>query len=260
MTEMAKTVYRLRGEAQKNISNLMDSFSGKFSKWEIWQDFIVVSAISIAKAIGGPYREEREQMYLDRIKKYTPDEQKRFAEMFSEVVLELDRDPEQDMLGELFMMLGLSNEWKGQFFTPYDVCRAMAAMTIGDGVKEQLTLKNWSSVNDPACGAGALLIAYANECRRHEINYQTSVLFVAQDIDFLAGCMCYIQLSLLGCPGYVVIDNTLTNPVQCYDKDGLLPVMGPNVWFTPFYYRDVWNVRRMLAQFKYNIDFEKKEG
>ena len=60
--------------------------------------------------------------------------------------------------------------------------------------------QGWISVSDPACGAGALLIAFANECRRQHINYQTSVLFVAQDIDFLAGCMCYIQLSLLGCP------------------------------------------------------------
>lgn len=44
-------------------------------------------------------------------------------------------------------------------------------------------------MSDPACGAGALLLAFANECKRNHINYQTSVFFVAQDIDFLAGCM-----------------------------------------------------------------------
>ena len=55
------------------------------------------------------------------------------------------------------------------------------------------------SVSDPACGAGALLIAFANLCRRKNICYHDKVLFVAQDIDLIAGLMCYIQLSFLGC-------------------------------------------------------------
>ena len=29
----------------------------------------------------------------------------------------MEQNPDQDMLGELFMALGLANEWKGQFFT-----------------------------------------------------------------------------------------------------------------------------------------------
>ena len=103
-------------------------------------------------------------------------------------------------------------------------------------------------MSDPACGAGALLIAFANECQRQHINYQTSVLFVAQDIDFLAGCMCYIQLSLLGCPGYVVIDDSIVRPTTSYDAHGLLPKDGPQVWYTPMYFRDVWHYRRIGAQ------------
>lgn len=45
------------------------------------------------------------------------------------------------MLGELFMALGLANEWKGQFFTPYDICRAMAAMNLGEDLKSQIEEK-----------------------------------------------------------------------------------------------------------------------
>ena len=104
------------------------------------------------------------------------------------------------------------------------------------------------TATDPACGAGALLLAFANECKRNHINYQTSVFFVAQDIDFLAGCMCYIQMSLLGCPGYVVIDDSILHPAQSYDEDGLIPKNSPNVWLTPMYFRDVWHWRRIFAQ------------
>ena len=64
------------------------------------------------------------------------------------------------------MALGLANEWKGQFFTPYDICRAMAAMNLGEDLKSQIEEKGWVSVSDPACGAGALLLAFANECKR----------------------------------------------------------------------------------------------
>ena len=79
---------------------------------------------------------------------------------------------------------------RGSSFTPYDICRAMAAMNLGEDLKSQIEEKGWVSVSDPACGAGALLLAFANECKRNHINYQTSVFFVAQDIDVLGRAAC----------------------------------------------------------------------
>ena len=247
---MGKAIRRVRGEAQKNIIKHMDNLTGRYSRWEVWQDFIIMSAISIANLFDGPHKEAREKEYLTRAGKYSAKEIEVFAEMLAEVANDLERNPDQDFLGELFMALDLGNKWAGQFFTPYSVCRAMAAISYGEDFKAKIEQQGWVSVNDPACGAGALLLAFANECRRsgNDVNYQTSVLFVAQDIDFLAGCMCYIQLSLMGCPGYVVIDNTLTRPSTSYDARGLIPKDGSNVWYTPFYFRDVWHWRRIWAQ------------
>lgn len=247
---MGKAVRRVRGESQKKIIKTMESLTGRLSLWEIWQDFIIMSAISIANTIDPPFREDREQTYLERARKYSKQELDAFAEMLAEVVIALDNNPDQDFLGELFMSMELGNEWKGQFFTPYSVCKMMATITYGNDLQNEIEKQGWVSVNDPACGAGALLIAFANECRRpgKEINYQTSVLFVAQDIDYLAGMMCYIQMSLLGCPGYVVIADTLTKPSTSIDKRGLIPVPGSNVWYTPMYFRDVWHWRRIFVQ------------
>ena len=245
---MGNALRHVRGESQKNIVRFIEGLSGKYSRWDIWQDFIIMSAIAIANTMGGPQAKAREEMYRSRAEKYSAKELEVFADMLLEVVAELERDPEQDFLGELFMALGLGNEWKGQFFTPYSVCRAMSAMTYAPDMTARIEKQGWVSVNDPACGAGALLLAFANECWRQHINYQTSVLFVAQDIDFLAGCMCYIQLSLLGCPGYVVIDDSLLRPSVSYDARGLLPKDGPQVWYTPMYFRDVWHYRRIGAQ------------
>ena len=60
--------------------------------------------------------------------------------------------------------------------------------------------------------------------------------------------MCYIQLSLMGCPGYIVIGDTIAYPSTSYDPRGLLPVSGSNIWFTPMYFRDIWHWRRIWAQ------------
>lgn len=245
---MSKSI-RLRDQSQKSVVKLIDSLCGRYSRWEVWQDFIIMSAISISNVVDGSHRDSREKQYLDRAAKYSEKELETFSQMLAEVTNAMEQNPDQDFLGELFMALDLGNEWKGQFFTPYDVCRLMASMTYNNDLKQQITQKGWVSVSDPACGAGALLIAFANECRRpgHEINYQTSVLFVAQDVDFLAGCMCYIQLSLMGCPGYVVIDDTLSRPSTSIDARGLIPHDGPNIWYTPMYFRTEWHWRRIWA-------------
>lgn len=78
------------------------------------------------------------------------------------------------------MACNLGNDHAGQFFTPYNVCQCMSEITYD--VPALLDGKGFIAVNDPACGAGALLLSFANICKRKGINYQEKVLFVAQDI------------------------------------------------------------------------------
>lgn len=136
MIAMAKAVYYPKGERQKTIIKLLNSLEGRYSRWDIWQDFIVLSAVSIANAFGGPYREQREAMYLERSKKYSTSELEVLAQMLAEVVDEMEQNPDQDMLGELFMALGLANEWKGQFFTPYPQRNDAECITLSEACME----------------------------------------------------------------------------------------------------------------------------
>lgn len=248
---MAKSATRhLRDARQKNLVSIFNEACYRNSRWSVWADFVVMAAISISNTVDKTHAEAREKTYLSLAKKYNKQELECFSRMFAEIICGIDECPDQDFLGELYMALELGNDHSGQFFTPYSVCRAMAAMTYGEDLKQKIEKQGWVSVNDPACGAGALLVAFANECRRpgKDINYQTSVLFVAQDIDLIVGCMCYIQLSLLGCPGYVVIGDTIAHPSTSIDARGLIPVPGENVWYTPFYFRNIWHYRRLMIQ------------
>ena len=249
---MASITRQVRGEAQKAIAKSFEGLCGRHSRWEVWADWITMSACSISNAVDQAHREAREKIFLNAREKYAEEEMQVMAEMLGMVVAALDENQDQDLLGEIFMTLGLGNEHNGQFFTPYNVCWAMSELTIGD-VAAQVEAQGWVSAADPACGAGALLVAFANECLRQKVNYQTSVLFVAQDIDYIVGLMCYIQLSLLGCAGYVcagyvVIGDSLAHPSTAYDRRGLIPRDEGNVWYMPMYFRDIWHWRRLWAQ------------
>ena len=91
----------------------------------------------------------------------------------------LEDNPKQDFLGDLYTSLNLHQHQKGQFFTPYHVCEFMAEVQLVGDFETQVEQKGYISVSDSACGAGALLIAFANSAKAHGINYQKKVLFVA---------------------------------------------------------------------------------
>lgn len=234
---------------QKEFVKLFNSLSDRHSSWHVWSDFVEMTAISIQNTIESfkptLQFEKREKRYIDIISQYTPDEQNVFPKMLVTMTDAMEANQEQDFLGEMFMALELGNHWKGQFFTPYNICRAMAEMIQGDEIKRLVEEEGYASVNDPACGAGALLIAARNAFSAKGIG-SDQVLFVAQDIDRVAGLMCFNQLSLFGCAGYVVIADTLCNPI-CGDTP-LFPVFNENhdVWYTPMWYSDIWMMRRFF--------------
>jgi hypothetical protein len=226
---------RVRTDHQKAIVKIFEALGYRHNRWTVWSDFVAMAACTLS-LIDIAQREKRQLLYNEVAKKYDCKEMDMFAEMFDTLVAGLEADQDQDFLGELFMLLELSNDHNGQFFTPYSVCSMMAKISAGN-LPAEIEQKGSVSVNDCACGAGALLIAFANEAKAIGINYQMHVKFVGQDIDFTAAMMCYIQLSLLGCPGYVIVGNTLTTPPT-------EPLTNQNVWYTPMYFHEVWRWRR----------------
>lgn len=253
---MARNI-RFRRESQSEFAKVFRGLTDRHSSWQVWADFITLSAISIAAPFGVPGDErhrEREKEYRDIMERYQPEEQKVFPTLFTLTVDALEAEPEQDFLGELFMMLELSNHWKGQFFTPYDLCRCMASITMTD-VAAWIEEKGWFGIMDCACGAGALLIAARNQLHfaNPPIGYlpgHLHTLFVCQDVDRVAALMCYIQLSLLGCAGYVVVGNSLTHPITGFGNNPILPVEREEqeIWCMPMFHDKVWVMRQTLAR------------
>lgn len=255
-------------ETKKEFLKIFNEMCYSRSAWQVWADLMSVMACSIANAV-----DKREEMWSAREKEYEECIKRlggveKPAKCFAAVTMALEENPDQDFLGELYMTLNLGNHWKGQFFTPYHICEFMSKVTICEETSEKIEEQGFIAVNDFACGAGATLIATANTFKGRGINYQRDVLFVAQDIDRIVGMMCYIQLSLLGCAGYVVIANTITNPI-CGDTLFPTEKEGQEFWYTPMWATDMWQGRILWKQIgalmgntktEKRIEIPKKQG
>ena len=230
---------------EKMFIDIFKKLCSDRNEWQVWTDLMIVSACAISNSVDRSQAEDREKEYLKSIQNLKDFESA--TTLFSLIVQALEENPEQDFLGNIYTKLELHNHWKGQFFTPYYVARCMAVMTIGEGVKELIDTRGFITINDPACGGGSLLIASANTMRKLNINFQTSALFIAQDIDKIVALMCYIQLSLLGCAGYVVVGDVFKTPLSGN-------IFTPNitevqeVWYMPMFNTPVWEMRRELQK------------
>lgn len=225
-------------EALKRIKYIVKSMSGKYSRYNIFMDFINLSAYTISNSVDRLQFDEREAKYMQIIKKYTRGEANKFAEMLAVLTMAYENRM-SDLIGELYMTMEFSNADSGQFFTPYDVSLMMSRM-LGVEPNED----GMYTLNEPSCGSGGAIVAYADVLRRNKINYQEKLRVVCNDIDFDVVKMCYIQLSLLGIDAVV------------YQKNTLMPVEDPpgEIWYTPMH---LINLQRDEERRKLNENTEK---
>lgn len=229
-------------EIRSSFISHFNQLSQRFDASSVWCDLMLLIACSISNAVDKIHFNAREKTWHETMAKYTEAERKLFPVLYSEIIEALERNPDQDFLGEIYSRTGINTHSGGKYFTPYHVSRMMAAMCV-DTVLQSINDAGYASINDTTCGSGSTLIAAANNVStvllKQDINWQENVLFVAQDINLTAALMCYIQLSLLGAAGYVKVGNALTDPMTTNDNLD-------KYWFTPLYFSNTWSIRRII--------------
>lgn len=198
----------------------------------VFSDFCAMSATAIRNAVDHDGHQAREDDYLRRITRYTPEQLNRFAHSLALLTLELERSP-RDVLGEIYMSLEIAAREQGQFFTPWHICELMAALNFPDAAA-QLEDTPFLTLYEPACGAGAMVIAATQTLLEQGINYQQQLHVTADDINPTAVHMAYIQFSLLGIPALVHHRNTLS--LEHFDT-----------WATPMHILNEWTQRLAAA-------------
>ena len=228
---MAKRIHGLLNPHQKAIAALIDDNARRYHRWEVFRDFCELSAISLSNTVDAVHREVREARYLKIAGRYERPELERFAEMLGHLHESL-QESFHDALGSLFMALELGDSWKGQFFTPYEVSKMMAMMSLSDA-GSLIDRQGFITVSDPTVGGGAMMIAAADVLQEAGYAYQDVLHVTAQDVDVTAVHMSYVQFALLDIPAVVIHGNSLTVEVRDW-------------WVTPARATAAWE-RKMAA-------------
>jgi len=207
--------------AQHEFIKVMRTIDHSRASWEVFKDFCQLSASIFAI----PFYQDAKEKFQEISDKYDDADIAKMDKMLSLMVEDLEAEY-HDFLGEVFMELNLGSHWKGQFFTPWNVCRLKAKLVL-DNVKKQLEKKLFISISDPCVGAGALLLAAAQEFREQNINYSDRVLFEAVDIDEVSFFMAYLQISLCGMAASVIHGDSLA-------------MKKFRIWYTPVFFINNW--------------------
>jgi hypothetical protein len=228
-------------EHQRQFVKLIEQFSYGHHLHTVFSDFVELAALTISNSVDRSQYEPREKRYLEIVGKYSKEEVARFPQMFAALVLSFELRVAMmkkasssagfvgsgltDILGQTYMMLELGNARAGQFFTPYHVSRLMM-MTIGDA-GEAVQRHGFMRLQEPACGAGGMVIAAAESLHDAGLNYQQAMHATCVDIDPCCVHMAYVQLSLLHIPAVVVHGNALSMEVW-------------GTWYTPAHIVNGW--------------------
>lgn len=221
------------------MAKLLNSISNKFSSWQVFTDFIELSALAISNSVDKLHFDKREKRYLDIVGKYSKDDAMVFPQILAELTRVMQRSAEEkdfpDYLGTLFHEMEFHNKQKGQFFTPKNMADMCAEMTVGGkNFEETIAEKGYIAMHEPASGSGVMVLALAGALAKKGYDWSRQMYVLAQDLDVRCTHMCYIQLSLYGIPAVVVNGNTLN--MEEYER-----------WYTPVFMVDGWYWREASA-------------
>ena len=188
------------------VKYITDAPAG-YSPYQVFSDFLEITAVSFANACTlqhGEVWEKREQQYTHILEKYGI-HSSIFPEMLGVLTMAAEERIE-DILGEVYMASGCGNKFTGQFFTPFHVSKLVA---------ELMALRYTAgTVHEPSCGSGGMILAVASVLKEQGIDYRRKMRVIAQDLDWKAVYMCYIQLSLYGIDAIVVQGDSLREPYE----------------------------------------------
>lgn len=215
----------------RNIAKMLEGVGYRHDRYKLFSDCMEAMAIACSNAVDWRQRDAREARYLEIVRAYDRETAEIFPKILGEVTMAMEAAP-GDILGAVFGQLELHNTARGQFFTPYEVCRLMAGIQIGDGarMREIIEREGYVTAQEPACGAGAMVIALAQEMQAAGVNYQQHLHVTAIDVDSRAAHMAYVQFTLLHIPAVVIVGNSITLEEREH-------------WYTPAHVLGGWNMR-----------------
>jgi hypothetical protein len=180
------------------------------SPYDTFRDFCEMAFCAYAKTTAPtPERaQELEDRYMQIVSTYRDkDTVRSYPELLGLAAIAIPQGC--DFLGSVATQMEVLNAQIGQFFTPYEVTRFMAMMSLDDA--EALIRQNgFLTLQEPASGAGGMVLAAAQALQDNGFDPGMHMLVNAIDVSPLCFHMTFLQLTLRGIPALVEHGNTLS--------------------------------------------------
>ncbi|WP_411839647.1 N-6 DNA methylase [Paracoccus sp. ME4] len=190
----------------RDLQKLLERIAPYRGRDEVFRDLMFIWAASLRLPVDtDPALARERQAALSRFK----ESDRRTIGMGLDLLIEALEEGPQDVLGPIYMDLGLGSKELGQFFTPNPLTRLMAELVAPEDSND-----GPRAISDPACGSGGTFLA---EAARHiEAGRNPAMRMAVHGIDVsrTAILMCYIQLTLWNIPAELVVGNAITLEVR----------------------------------------------
>ena len=203
-------------DLRKQFIKAFDRLAHHRERHDVLADFLEMAVCAIRKKTLplGPAADAIEEQYMAVVKRNRVEDVRAMPELLAITTLAVQGGG-CDFLGQVVVELELPNQHMGQFFTPYDVSRMIAEMTF-DTVDEIIAEQGFVTVQEPACGAGGMIIAAADVIERKGFDIGRQLYVDATDISPMCFKMSYLQASLRGIPATIRRGNTLS--LEMFDR------------------------------------------
>ncbi|WP_299846877.1 N-6 DNA methylase [uncultured Paracoccus sp.] len=141
----------------------LDQFDRSKTRTEIFRLFCEIAYCALAKR-ASPFADQRDRLeadYMACVGRFpNKDDVRRMPEMMA-TAIEAIAGGGIDFIGQVAAEIGALDAGLGQFFTPYEVSRLMAEISLGD-TAGQIEAQGFITVSEPAAGAGGMVLALAD--------------------------------------------------------------------------------------------------
>jgi type I restriction-modification system DNA methylase subunit len=168
---------------------------------EVFRSFVLLAACAVSCG-------QREADYMAEAKRWEPKELHAFSEALGLLITDMDGRWFEDLLGPVHMEWGSKSAQQsgGEFYTPKDVSRAIARMTL---TADSFPVGRPATVLEPACGSGGMVLALAEHVSDLGLSPR-NMRVTCIDVSSLACDMCFLNLTLWGIPAEVIYGNALS--------------------------------------------------
>jgi N-6 DNA Methylase len=188
-----------------DFRKLLERIAHRRDLRQVFEAFLCFAACALAA-------QTREKEYLEEAQRWERSDLDLFGQALGALVCEMETKPFEDVIGGYYIEVAVSTkgqQWNGEFHTPKAVCELVAGMLLGD--INSFPAEGPITVCEPACGAGAMILALGRVCPP-EMRRRLRV--TAIDINRSACHMTFINTTLWGIPTRVIHGNALS--MECW--------------------------------------------